>query len=87
MKCPVCRNDRITFLGIWYTQSGEWYVLKTHYGCNVCKVLIARPVSEDSFHYVKPDGSVVMRPTIDVANYERRLRLIEIDPGFYVRKE
>lgn len=86
MKCPICHNEKIIFLGMWYDEIGDLYVLKTHYGCETCRVMITRPVSEDGFYYMKADGTVIMRATPDPAETERRIRLIEIDPGFYVRK-
>jgi hypothetical protein len=45
-----------------------------------------QPVSEDSYYYLKEDGSIVMRPTYDPAKHERRLYIVDINPGFNVRK-
>ena len=87
MKCPVCRNDKITFLGVWYENYQDFYILKTHYGCETCRVMIATPVSEDSFHYIKEDGSIIMRPSYIPAKHERRLHVVDVDPGFVVRKD
>lgn len=87
MKCPVCRHDKITFLGLWYEDYEDFYVLKNHYGCESCRVMITTIVSDDSFHYIKEDGSIIVRPPHVVIKHERRLHAVEVDPGFVVRKD
>jgi hypothetical protein len=86
MKCPVCHNDSIQFLGIWYTERENVYVLLSHYGCQKCRVVHTRPVSENDFYYLKEDGGLIMRPPHIQIKNERRINIIEIDPGFYVRR-
>jgi len=88
MKCAHCGSEgSINFLGIWYTQVGEVWMLNTHYGCVNCFCISRRPVNEDSFYYRKADGSIVMRPTFNPARGENRLLIIDPDPGFRWRTD
>ena len=86
MHCPVCHYDHISFLGIWYEKVGELFILKTHYGCESCRVMFSTPVSEDSFHYAQESGGIIMRPTPVALKHERRLHVVDLDPGYYVRR-
>jgi hypothetical protein len=85
MKCPVCHSDKIQFLGIWYTSIGDYYILQSQYGCQRCRVLHTRPVSENDYYYLKEDGSIIMRPTHIPLKNERRIYIIDYDPGMVVR--
>jgi len=86
MKCPRCEvNGKVTFLGVWYVRQGEFYMLMTHYGCEVCKCAFTRPVSEDAYYYKKQDGSVIVRPSYVPLKDETRLFFVDYDPGFRYR--
>lgn len=86
MKCPYCGTENhISFLGIWYVQQGQWWVLMTHYGCTACLCAFDRPVSEDSFYYRKENGEIIMRPTYNPARGETRVFIVDMDPGNRVR--
>jgi hypothetical protein len=86
MKCPTCGSDDITFLGVWYTERSSYgWILVSHYGCKKCRAVHMRPVSENDYYYLKEDGTIIMRPTHVPLKHERRLYIVENDPGFYVR--
>lgn len=86
MKCPVCHKEDIQFLGIWYTEqtNGMWLLL-SHYGCKKCRALHTRPVSENDFYYLKENGDLIMRPPHVQVKNERRIHVIDLDPGFHLR--
>lgn len=85
MKCPTCGFDQIQFLGVWYSEDKKYWTLLSHYGCKKCRAMFTRPVSENDYYYLKEDGSVIMRPSHVPLKNERRLYIIELDPGFIVR--